>query len=158
MKEIFIGSDHAGYNLKKAVKNHLGEDYKVTDLGAFNQESVDYSDIAREVSEKVLEYPGSVGIMICGTGQGSAMACNRHKGIRAALCTTVELAEMARRHNHANILCMGERTTEESLAMKIVDAFLTTEPDQEERHKRRVDKFDTNGSVHHASLENNEIN
>jgi len=156
MQEIFIGSDHAGYNLKNAVKHHLGDGYKVTDLGAFSHDSVDYSDIAREVSEKVLEYPGSFGIMICGTGQGSAMACNRNKGIRAALCNTVELAEMARRHNHANVLCMGERTTEESLALQIVDKFLATEPDPAERHKRRIDKLDTNGSVHSASQSDNE--
>ncbi|MBU1446601.1 ribose 5-phosphate isomerase B [Patescibacteria group bacterium] len=155
MKDIFIGSDHAGYNLKQAVKNHLAAQYNVVDLGAFSQESVDYSDIAREVCEKVLEYPGSFGIMLCGTGQGSAMACNRNKGIRAALCNTVELAEMARSHNYANILCMGERTTEEGLAMQILDTFLNTKEDPDERHKRRVDKFDTNGSVHSASLENN---
>ncbi|MFC1655473.1 ribose 5-phosphate isomerase B [Patescibacteria group bacterium] len=143
--EIYIGSDHAGYKLKQAVKKHLEErEVKVTDLGSFNgEESVDYPDIAREVVEKVLEYPGTFGIMICGTGQGSAMMANRHKGIRAALCTSEELAEMAKRHNHANMLCLGERTTEEGLALKIVDKFLDTPVDPDERHKRRVDKFDT---------------
>jgi ribose 5-phosphate isomerase B len=142
--EIYIGSDHAGYNLKQAVKKHLeAKEIKVVDLGSFNgEDSVDYPIIAREVSEKVLEYPNSMGIMICGTGQGSAMACNRMKGIRAALCTSVELAEMARRHNHANVLCMGERTTEEGLALQIVDKFLETQPDSEKRHKDRVDMFD----------------
>jgi len=142
--EIYIGSDHAGYKLKQAVKKHLeGKDIKVTDLGSFgSEESVDYPIIAREVCEKVLEYPNTLGIMICGTGQGSAMACNRHKGIRAALCNTVYLAEMARKHNYANVLCMGERTTEENLALEIVDKFLDTKPDTEERHKKRVDMFD----------------
>ncbi len=142
--EIYIGSDHAGYNLKQAVKKHLeAKEIKVVDLGSFNgEDSVDYPVIAREVSEKVLEYPNSMGIMICGTGQGSAMACNRMKGIRAALCTSVELAEMARRHNHANVLCMGERTTEASLALQIVDKFLEIQPDPEKRHKDRVDMFD----------------
>lgn len=142
--EIYIGSDHAGYNLKQAVKKYLEEKgIKVLDLGCFSgEESADYPIIAREVSEKVLEYPNSMGIMICGTGQGSAMACNRHKGIRAALCTSVELAEMARRHNHANVLCMGERTTPVPLALQIVDKFLETEPDPEERHKKRVDMLD----------------
>ena len=143
--EIYIGSDHAGYNLKQAVKKHLEEkDIKITDLGSFSgEEAVDYPDIAREVSEKVLEYPGTFGIMICGTGQGSAMMCNRNKGIRAALCNTENLAEMARQHNHANVLCLGERTTETDLALKIVDTFLNTPIDNDERHKRRVDKLDS---------------
>jgi ribose 5-phosphate isomerase B len=144
MMEIYIGSDHAGYKLKQAVKKHLEEkSIKTTDLGSFStEESVDYPIIAREVCEKVLEYPNSMGIMICGTGQGSAMACNRKKRIRAALCNTVYLAEMARSHNYANVLCMGERTTAESLALEIVDKFLETKPDAEERHKKRVDMFD----------------
>ncbi len=142
--EIYIGSDHAGYKLKQVVKKHLEEKgIKITDLGSFaSEEAVDYPVIAREVCEKVLEYPNSFGIMICGTGQGSAMASNRHKGIRAALCNTTYLAEMARKHNHANVLCMGERTTEEHLALEIVDKFLETNPDEEERHKKRVEMFD----------------
>lgn len=143
--EIYIGSDHAGYTLKQAVKDHLEKrDVKVTDLGSFEgEDSVDYPVIAREVCEKVLEYPHSRGIMVCGTGQGSAMACNRNKGIRAALCPTVELAEMSRRHNHANVLCLGERTTDEKTARTIVDTFLDTEPDTAKRHKKRVEMLDT---------------
>ena len=142
--EVFIGSDHAGYALKSAVKDHLEKkDIKVTDLGAFSTDSVDYPDITREVCEKVLEYPGSFGIMICGTGQGSAMTANRLKGIRAALCDTEFLAEQARKHNHANVLCLGERSTDQDLALKLVDIFLETQPDPDERHKRRVDKIDT---------------
>ncbi|MCD6109624.1 ribose 5-phosphate isomerase B [bacterium] len=142
--DIYIGADHAGYNLKSAVKEHLEKkNIKVIDLGTFSgEESVDYPIIAREVSEKVYENPKSFGIMICGTGQGSAMACNRHKGIRAALCTSVELAEMARKHNYANVLCMGERTTPVSLALQIVDKFLETQPDPAERHKRRIEMLD----------------
>jgi ribose 5-phosphate isomerase B len=141
---VYIGSDHAGYNLKQAIKDHLkNKGYEVTDLGSFSgEESVDYPDIAREVSEKVLEYPGSLGIMICGTGQGSAMMCNRHKGIRAALCTSEYMAEMARKHNHANVLCLGERTTQVADALKIVDTFFSTDYDNDERHKRRVAKLD----------------
>lgn len=144
--QVYIGSDHAGYNLKQTIKKHLEEKgVKLTDLGSFSgEESVDYPDIAREVSEKVLEYPGTFGIMVCGTGQGSAMACNRYDGIRAAVCTTTYLAEMARKHNHANILCLGERSTEEHLALKIVDTFLETDIDPDERHKRRVEKIDKN--------------
>lgn len=142
--EFYIGSDHAGYNLKQAVKKHLEEKgHKVTDLGSYNgEDAVDYPDIAREVSEKLQEYPETLGIMICGTGQGSAMAMNRHKGVRAALCNTLELAEKAREHNHANALCMGERTTPEDLALQIVDKFIETPVSPEERHKRRIDMID----------------
>jgi ribose 5-phosphate isomerase B len=142
--DIYIGSDHAGYNLKQKIKDYLEKkDYQVIDLGSFNaEESVDYSDIAREVAEKIQENQGAFGIMVCGTGQGSAMALNRHKKVRGAVCPTVKHAEMARRHNHANVLSLGERVTDEDLALKIVDTFLNTEPDPEERHKRRVEKFD----------------
>ncbi|MFC1810410.1 ribose 5-phosphate isomerase B [Patescibacteria group bacterium] len=141
--EIFIGSDHAGYKLKQAVKKHLEEkDHKTIDLGTFNEEPADYPEIAREVAEKVQEHPKAIGIMVCGTGQGSAMALNRHKKVRAALCNTEELAKMAREHNYANVLCLGERTTQESLALKIVDTFLETQPSSEERHKKRVEMFD----------------
>jgi len=144
--EIFIGSDHAGYEMKKSIKEYLqGKEIKVTDLGAFSGEkAVDYPDITREVVEKVLEYPGSLGIMICGTGQGSAMAANRFKKIRAALCDSEYLAEMARAHNHANVLCLGARVIDVELAKKITDKFLITKPDPDERHKRRVEKIDKN--------------
>lgn len=142
--EFYLGSDHAGYNLKQAVKKHLEEKgHKVIDLGSFNgEDAVDYPDIAREVAEKLQEYPETLGIMICGTGQGSAMVMNRHKGVRAALCNTLELAERAREHNHANALCMGERTTPEDLALQIVDKFIETPVSKEERHARRVDMID----------------
>jgi ribose 5-phosphate isomerase B len=146
--EIFIGSDHAGYEMKKSIKEYLqGKEIKVTDLGAFSgEESVDYPDLTREVVEKVLEYPGTLGIMICGTGQGSAMAANRFKKIRAALCDSEYLAEMARAHNHANVLCLGARVINDELAKKIVDKFLNTSFDNDERHKRRVEKIDKNVS------------
>ncbi len=142
--DIYVGSDHAGYNLKQAVKKHLEENgYKVIDLGSYSPDDpVDYSDIAREVAEKIQENQDAMGVMICGTGQGSAMALNRHKTVRAALCTNIELAEMSRRHNYANVLCLGERTTEEKLALEILDKFLNTQPDPDERHKRRIEKFD----------------
>ena len=142
--QIYIGSDHAGYNLKQKIKQHLeAKGDEVTDLGSFKAEdAIDYPDIAREVGEKVLEYPGAFGIMVCGTGQGSCMMLNRMKGIRGALCTSEYLAEKAREHNHANVLCLGERSTEEDLALKIVDKFLSTDVSPEERHKLRVDKFD----------------
>jgi len=142
--QFYIGSDHAGYNLKQTIKKHLEEKgHKVTDLGSFNgEDAVDYPDIAREVAEKIQEYPDSLGVMICGTGQGSAMVMNRHPKVRAALCNTVELAEKAREHNHANALCLGERTTDESLALEILDKFIDTPVSPEERHKKRIDMID----------------
>lgn len=141
---IYIGSDHAGYNLKQEVKKHIEEKkgFEVTDLGAFSDESVDYPDIAREVTQKVLEYEGSFGIMICGTGQGSCMTANKERGIRAALCTNEYLAQKAREHNHANVLCMGERVTGTGVAKGIVDRFLETDADESERHARRVKKIE----------------
>jgi len=146
--QIYIASDHAGYEMKKELKEYLqAKDIKVTDLGSFSgEDSVDYPDLTREVVEKVLEYPGTLGIMICGTGQGSAMAANRFKKIRAALCDSEYLAEMARAHNHANVLCLGARVIDVNLAKKITDKFLSTQPDMDERHKRRVEKIDKNVS------------
>jgi len=142
-KNVFIGCDHAGYQLKQAIKKHLDrEDLKVTDLGAFSEESVDYPDITKEVVEKVIEYPNSFGIMICGTGQGTAMTANRERGIRAAVCTNEYMAQMAREHNHANMLCLGQRVIDEDMALKIVDKFLETKFDMDERHVRRVKKIE----------------
>lgn len=141
---IYIGSDHAGYNLKKEIKEYIDtkEDYEITDLGSFSEESVDYPDIVREVTQKVLEYPETLGIVICGTGQGSCMTANKEAGIRAALCTNEYLAQKAREHNHANVLCMGERVTGAGVAKGIVDRFLKTDIDRSERHVRRVKKIE----------------
>jgi ribose 5-phosphate isomerase B len=142
---VYMGSDHAGYaaknDLKPFVKN-LGFD--VTDLGCFSEVSVDYPDIAREVGEKVLETEGAMGILICGTGIGMSMAANKLRGIRAAMVTDVNTAEMTRRHNDANVLAMGSRTTDVEMMKKIVEKFLKTdfEKDQE-RHVRRVEKMGT---------------
>jgi ribose 5-phosphate isomerase B len=141
---IYIGSDHAGYNLKKDIKKYIDEKegYDITDLGSFSEESVDYPDIVREVTQKVLEYPKTLGIVICGTGQGSCMTANKERGIRAALCTNEYLAQKAREHNHANVLCMGERVTGTGVAKGIVDRFLGTDIDESERHVRRVKKIE----------------
>lgn len=142
-RHIYIGSDHAGFQAKEALKTHLEEEFHVTDLGTFNEDSVDYPDIAREVSEKVLENHGALGIVICGTGTGMAMTANKLKGIRAALATNEFLAEMARKHNNANVLALGARVTELPEMKKIVDKFLHTDFEaNEERHVRRVNKID----------------
>jgi len=143
---VYIGSDHAGFANKNELKNYLKETGReVTDLGTFTEASVDYPDIAREVSEKVLETPGSLGVLLCGTGIGMSMAANKLHGIRAALCNDENAAEMSRRHNDANVLAMGARTTETEVLKKILEKFLTTkfegaEPEGE-RHLRRVQKM-----------------
>lgn len=144
---IYIGADHAGYEAKGELAEFLkGEGYAVTDLGAFSEASVDYPDIAREVGEKVLDNEGSFGVLICGTGLGMNMAVNKLRGIRAAQCKDEADAEMARKHNNANVLTMGARTISPEMHRKCALKFFTTsfEGDMEggERHKRRVEKID----------------
>ena len=139
---IYIGADHAGYTLKEGLKDHIESlGYEVTDLGAFSEDTVDYPDIAREVAEKVYENGGMLGVLICGTGTGMCMAANKHTGIRAASCTDEQMAMYARSHNHANILCLGQRVlNSEDLAKQITKKFLETEFEGG-RHEKRVDKI-----------------
>ncbi|MFH1534216.1 MAG: ribose 5-phosphate isomerase B [Nitrospirota bacterium] len=149
---IYIGSDHAGFDAKKELKPFLEENnFDVTDLGCFTPEPCDYPDIAREVSEKVLEVEGSLGIIICGTGIGMSMAANKLKGIRAAVATSEEMAEASRKHNDANVLAIGSRITGMEDMKKITLKFLQTnfEKDQE-RHVRRVEKIEPANHNHTA--------
>jgi ribose 5-phosphate isomerase B len=140
---LYIGSDHAGYSMKNSLKEYLmGEGHDVVDVGTFSEDSVDYPDIAREVSEKVLENPGAFGVLVCGTGIGMQMTANKLKGIRATVATNENMAEMSRKHNDANVITLGGRTTDLELAKKIVDKFLATEFENEERHVRRVGKIE----------------
>ena len=148
---VYIGSDHAGFSAKGELRKYLIESGReVTDLGCFSEDSVDYPDIAREVGEKVLETPESLGVLLCGTGIGMSMAANKLRGIRAALCVDENSAEMARRHNDANIVAIGARTTSLDMAKKILDKFLTTKFEGEEvageRHLRRVEKMNEIGN------------
>ncbi|MFC1750228.1 ribose 5-phosphate isomerase B [Pseudomonadota bacterium] len=145
---IYLGSDHAGYDFKALVKEYIdSKGIKTLDLGAFSTESVDYPDIAREIGEKVTEEPGSLGILICGSGIGMSMAANKRKGIRAANCVNEYQSRMSRIHNHANVLCLGARVVGIDLAKGIIDAFLDAEESEEERHVRRVQKIEPNGDV-----------
>lgn len=140
---VYVGADHGGYVLKEGLKKWLsGAGYEYTDLGCFSEESVDYPDYAREVAAKVLEEPGSRGVIVCGTGIGVSMAANKVEGIRAALCTTEFMAEMAREHNDAQVICFGGRVIEQDLAEKMLEKFLKTEFLGDERHKRRISKFE----------------
>ena len=125
-QNIHIGCDHAALDLKNIIIRQLEErGLTVTDHGTYTPESCDYPDIAHDVAQAV-EKENGTGILLCGTGIGMSMAANHHKGIRAALCTTELHAKFARRHNDANILCLGARMTGVELAKAIVEAFLTT--------------------------------
>jgi len=138
--KIYIGADHAGFEMKEALQDYLKESgHAVTDLGTFSSDSVDYPVIAREVAEKVFENDGSRGVLVCGSGEGMCMTANKTKGVRAGLADSPERASATREHNDANIVCIGSRFTELEVAKQIVDTFLTTEFSSEERHQRRVD-------------------
>ncbi len=139
---IYLGSDHAGYEMKGALKEYLNElNQEFVDLGVFTTDSMDYPDIAREVAEKISENPGTFGVLICGTGTGMAITANKLNGVRAASVVNETMAEMARRHNDANIMTLGARLIDVAMAKKLVKIFIETPFDAEERHQRRVDKI-----------------
>ncbi len=140
MKKIYIGADSAGYALKSELAAHLKENgYEVIDCGTDSDESCHYPIFANNVCEAVkLDIGGSYGVLVCGTGIGMSMCANKHKGIRAALCSDTYSARMTRRHNDANVLCMGARVIGSCLAIDILDAFLDSEFEGG-RHALRVD-------------------
>jgi ribose 5-phosphate isomerase B len=139
---IVMGSDHAGFALKKFIKNYLTSlNFNIEDCGAFSEDSVDYPDFGIEVAEKVASGMFERGILICGTGLGMSMVANRFKNVRAALCNDLFSAIMSRRHNDANILVMGGRVIGTELAREIVTAWLKT-PFEDGRHRKRIEKFD----------------
>lgn len=142
-KMIYCGSDHAGLELKKILKTHLeAEGYNVVDLGVFAAEPpADYPDIAHEIAEKVVENAGSRGLLVCGTGIGMCMAANKHAGIRGANCESEQTVEMSRKHNDSNILCLGGRVLQPDQAQKMLDIFMKTPFENEERHVRRIEKI-----------------
>lgn len=138
---IAMGSDHGGFNLRLVIKAHLIEKgYEVVDFGCENKESVDYPDYALKVSEAITSGDCELGVLVCGTGLGISIAANKVKGIIAAPVSDTFSAEMARKHNNANILALGERVVGEGLALKIVDAFFDAEFEGG-RHAGRVDKI-----------------
>ena len=139
--KITIGSDHGAVELKEEVKMvlHEFEDVRVTDVGTFGTESVDYPDIAEKVCADVVSGKADRGIVLCGTGIGISIAANKIDGIRAALCTDVYSAIMARRHNDANVLALGGRVLGFGPAGEIVRAWIRTEFEGG-RHARRIEK------------------
>ncbi len=134
--KILIAADHAGFALKKILIEALN--YKVVDLGCHINDSVDYPDYAQALCKKMGN--NDRGILICGSGIGMSMAANRFKHIRAALCTNVYMAKMAREHNDANVLVLGARIIDEETALACLNEFLLTEF-KGEKHKIRVDKL-----------------
>jgi len=139
---IALGSDHAGRSLKAVVAEHLrGVGHDVLDVGAHGDASVDYPDFASSVAGALSQGRAERGILVCGTGIGMSMAANRVAGVRAALCTNELMARMARAHNDANVLCLGERVVGPGLALAMLQVFLDT-PFDGGRHQRRVDKID----------------
>lgn len=140
--EVFLGADHAGYRLKEKIKETLSKKgIESKDLGTDSEESCDYPDYAKKVAKAVQKNKGSFGVLVCGTGTGTAITANRFKGVRAVQATTEYLAKMAREHNNANVISLGARVTPEKDALKFVETFLKTPFSNEERHARRVKKM-----------------
>ncbi len=142
VKRVAIGSDHAGYRYKEAIKRHLTErGFEVTDAGTHSTESTDYPQWIRPVAEAVAHGDADRGIVLGGSGNGEAIVANRVKGVRCALAWNVESARLGREHNDANCLSIGERMMSEHEALQVVDVFLGT-AFEGGRHMRRVDAID----------------
>lgn len=141
--KIFIASDHAAFNEKKALIEYLKTKYQVIDLGPFSAESTNYPEWVKILVENVKKEK-TLGILLCGSGIGVSMAANRYKDIRAALCRDEDDAKMSRLHNNANVLCLGGRKTSLDLIFKISDTFLSTSFEGG-RHQTRVDQFNLLG-------------
>ena len=140
--KIVVGSDHAAYELKEAIKEKLtAEGHEVIDVGCDSPESVDYPKYGHAVRRTVASGEAERGIAVCGSGIGISIACNKVPGIRAALCTSVEMAEMCRRHNNANVVCMGARMISQELAFDIIDKWMTTDFEGG-KHLRRINEIE----------------
>ena len=141
LKKLYIASDHAGFTLKEFVKKKLSKKIKFDDQGPHSDEiSVNYPDFAHKLCKKVSKNSSNMGILICGSGMGMAMAANRHKKIRAALCYSVENTKLSRLHNNANVITLGARLIDKNTAMKCINTFLKTKFEGG-RHLKRVKKI-----------------
>lgn len=141
-KRIVIASEHEGFELAQQLRDDLRQDFDVFEAGALSCEAVDYPSIAMDVTERVMGGEFDLGILICGTGIGMSIAAGKVRGSRVALCTNEFMAQMARRHNDANILCLGAWVTGTRLSLAIVRGFLQSEFEAG-RHARRVEQIDT---------------
>ncbi len=141
LKKLYIASDHAGFTLKEFVKKKLSKKIKFDDQGPHSDEiSVNYPDFAHKLCKKVSKNSLNMGILICGSGMGMAMAANRHKKIRAALCYSVKNTKLSRLHNNANVITLGARLINKNTAMKCINTFLKTKFEGG-RHLKRVKKI-----------------
>jgi ribose 5-phosphate isomerase B len=140
---IAIGSDHAGFELKQELLNYLTSNgFTLQDMGPNSADSVDYPDFAHKVAESVETGNTTLGILICGSGNGVCITANKHHGVRAALAWEPELASLARQHNNANVICLPARFISQDKAFQIVDAYLNSEFEGG-RHANRVNKIET---------------
>ena len=143
--KIAIGSDHGGYKLKEFLKRELSADYDMVDFGTDSPESADYPIHAAQVGKSVSKGECRFGIAICTSGIGVSIAANKVRGVRAALVCDMGRASGARKHNNANVLCLGQNYIDEQIALEIANIFLTTDFDGDkpghERHRRRVDEI-----------------
>ena len=139
--KVFAGCDHAGLRLKRHLIAHLRErGHEVVDLGTDSEESCDYPDFAVAVARSVRDQPGTFGLLVCDTGVGISIAANKVRGIRSVVASNNEIAQRARSHNDANVVCFGQRFVSEAAAVETLQTFLTTAPDGG-RHSRRVAKI-----------------
>lgn len=139
--KIAIASDHGGFKIKEYIYQHLRtKNVTIINYGCYNEESVDYPDFAHKVCDSIESGDADFGILVCGSGNGINMAANSHIGVRSALCWTEEIAELARQHNNANVMCLPGRFIEELEAIKCVDKFLTSDFEGG-RHQNRIDKI-----------------
>ena len=140
-KTACIASDHAGYNLKEDIKNHLiNKNISIFDLGPMNNKSVDYPDFAKKLANRIKLKRSDVGILVCGSGTGMAISANKIKSIRAAVCYNLKSTRLSRQHNNANIIALGSRLTKKKLCLKLVDVFLNTKF-VGGRHLKRIKKI-----------------
>ncbi len=140
--KIAIASDHAGFSYKEIIKNHLvKQGHDVTDFGTRSAESCDYPDFIHPAAQSVSSEQNEAGIVLGGSGNGEAIAANKVKGIRCAVCWTIDTAKLAKEHNNANMISIGEKTVSSDLAIQIVDAWLNARF-EEGRHLRRIEKIE----------------
>ena len=140
-KTVCIASDHAGYDLKEVIKNHLiNKNISIFDLGPFNVQSVDYPDYAKKLANRIKHKKSDVGILVCGSGTGMAISANKIKTIRAAVCYNLKSTRLCRQHNNANILALGSRLIKKKLSLKLVEIFLKTRFEGG-RHLKRINKI-----------------
>lgn len=138
---IAIGSDHAGFDYKEELKKYLAtQGFNVKDFGAPGKDSVDYPDYAHPVADAVEKGECSFGILLCGSANGVAITANKHQGIRAAICWNTPIAELARQHNNANVICIPARFVSLDLSIQMINTFIQTEFEGG-RHQNRVAKI-----------------